>query len=146
LCYNTVHMETIENIDAEEQKISTSAKVGIVIGLIVLVSAVVGVVYYLLQDSTPTARIRDIFIIFLGFELALIGASAILLLIQGARLVNLFQNEIKPVLEAANETMSTIRGTALFLSDSMVQPVIKINSLFASIRGGLNILKQAFGK
>jgi hypothetical protein len=139
-------METIENNGVEEQKISTSAKVGIIIGVIVLVSAVVGVVYYLLQETTPTARIRDVFIIFLGFELALIGFSAILLIIQGARLVNLFQNEIKPVLEAANETMSTIRGTALFLSDSMVQPVIKVNSIFASIRSGLNIVKQAFGK
>jgi len=139
-------METIENYDAEEQTISTSAKIGIVIGLIVLVAAVVGVVYYLLLDTTPTARIRDIFVIFLGFELALIGFSAVLLLIQAARLVNLFQNEIKPVAEAANETMSTIRGTALFLSDSVVQPAIKINSFFASIRSGLNVIKQTFGK
>ena len=54
------------------------------------------------------------------------------------------QNEIKPVLDAANETMSTIRGTALFLSDSVVQPAIKINTFFTTIRNGLEVLRKAF--
>jgi hypothetical protein len=139
-------METIENHDLEEPVLSTSTKVWIGVGIAVLIAAVGGVVYYLLQETTPTARIRDVFVIFLGFELVLIGFSAILLIIQGARLFNLFQNEIKPVLEAANETMSTIRGTALFLSDSMVQPAIKINSFFTSIRSSLEILKKTLGK
>ena len=64
----------------------------------------------------------------------------ILLIIQTARLINLFQNEIKPLLEAANETMGTLRGTAIFLGDSVVQPVIKANSYLAGFRRILDLL------
>ena len=138
-------MEVIPDQTHEKQTISTGAKFGIGLGLLVVLAAVVGAVYYLLLETSPTARIRDIFVIFLGFELVIIGFSAVLLIIQSARLFNMFQNEIKPVLDAANETMSTIRGTALFLSDSMVQPAIKISSFFTSIRKGLDVLKTYFG-
>ena len=50
--------------------------------------------------------IRDIFVILLGFELFVIGITTVLLIFQTARLINMFQHEIKPVLEAANESMS----------------------------------------
>ena len=137
-------MEIVTENNQEETQITTQAKVGIGIGILVLLAAVGGIVFYLLQETTPTARIRDIFIIFLGFELLVIGFTAVLLIIQAARLFNMFQNEIKPVLDAANETLSTIRGTALFLSDSVVQPAIKINTFFTTIRNGLDVLKKAF--
>ena len=139
-------MEVISDQTQEESQLSTGAKWGIGIAAVVLLSAVVGAVNYLLLKTSPTARIRDIFVIFLGFELVIIGFSAILLIIQSARLFNMFQNEIKPVLDAANETMSTIRGTALFLSDTMAQPAIKINSFFTTIRSGLDLFKNTFGK
>ena len=139
-------MEVISDQTQEESQLSTGAKWGIGIAAVVLLAAVVGAVYYLRLDTSPTARIRDIFVIFLGFELVIIGFSAILLIIQSARLFNMFQNEIKPVLDAANETMSTIRGTALFLSDTMAQPAIKINSFFTTIRSGLDLFKNTFGK
>ena len=58
----------------------------------------------------------------------------------------MFQHEIKPVLEAANETMSTLRGTAIFMSDAFVQPVIKLNSQFASIRQALEMLRKLVKK
>lgn len=137
-------MEIINDNNQEDAQITTGTKVGIGIGVLVLLAIIGGIVYFLLQDSTPTARIRDIFVIFLGFELLVIGFTMILLMVQAARLFNMFQNEIKPVLEAANETMSTIRGTALFLSDSVVQPAIKINSFFSTIRDGWEVMKKAF--
>ena len=139
-------MEVISDQTQEESLLSPGAKWGIGIAAVVLLAAVVGAVYYLLLEASPTARIRDVFVIFLGFELVIIGFCAILLIIQSARLFNMFQNEIKPVLDAANETMSTIRGTALFLSDTMAQPAIKINSFFTTIRSGLDLFKKAFGK
>jgi hypothetical protein len=137
-------MDVITENNQEETQITTQAKVGIGSGIVALLAIVGGVVYYLLQETTPTARIRDMFVIFLGFELLVIGFAAVLLIIQAARLINMFQNEIRPVLDAANETMSTIRGTAIFLSDSVVQPAIKINSFFTVIRDGFEVLKKAF--
>lgn len=111
-----------------------------ILGLIVL-AILVGGVIFLLNPQTPTARIRDMMIILMSLELLVIGVAAILLIVQFARLINLFQNEIKPVLQAANETMNTIRGTTVFLSDSFVQPVVKINSYLAAFKRFMDLLK-----
>jgi len=128
----------ITETDSQEE-LSSGAKAGIILGAIVLLAAIIGSVIFLLNYE-KTDVIRDIFVIFLGFELILAGVAAVLLIVQTARLINMFQHEIKPVLDAANETMSTIRGTAVFVSDSMVQPVIKLNSYFASIKKFLELL------
>lgn len=111
-----------------------------IIGIVILVLFVGGIIF-LLNPETPTAKIRDLMIILMSLELLLLGISAILLIVQLARLINLFQNEIKPVLQAANETMNTIRGTTVFLSDSFVQPVVKINSYLAALKRFMDLLK-----
>lgn len=126
---------------SEEEKTSTGAKIGIIVGAVVLVALLVGAIIFLL-NSEKTPVIRDIFVILLGVELFVIGITAVLLLFQTARLINMFQHEIKPVLESANETMATLRGTAIFLSETMVEPVIKVNSYFASIIKALDMLKK----
>lgn len=140
---NSIQIAGLEDI--EENEPDTKTKVALILGGIVLLALFIGAVYFLLV-SDKTATIRDIFIILLGFELALIGIASILLIIQTARLINMFQHEIKPVLDAANETMSTLRGTAIFMSDAFVQPVIKLNSQFASIRKALDMLSKLFKK
>ncbi|MDH5508697.1 MAG: hypothetical protein OEZ02_15855, partial [Anaerolineae bacterium] len=97
-------------------------------------------VYWLLQPETPTATIRDILMIGMALELLVLGVAAIVLIVQIARLVNLVNNEVKPVLESANETMNTLRGTATFLGDNLVKPVFKANTYIAAIRRVLNLL------
>ena len=132
--------------EEEEKEPGNQSKDGIMIGGVVLLGLFVTAIYFLVKFPDTTTNIRDIFIIFLGFELAVIGIASILLAIQTARLVNMFQHEIKPVLDAANETMSTLRGTAIFMSDSFAQPVIKLNSQFASIRQAVEILRKLVKK
>ena len=126
---------------SEEDKPSSGQKAGIIIGAIVLVAAFVAAIIFLL-NSEKTPVIRDIFVILLGFELFVIGITAVLLLFQTVRLINMFQHEIKPVLEAANETMNTLRGTAVFMSDAFVEPVIKFNGYLASVKQALSMLKN----
>ena len=93
-------------------------------GLLVLF---IGLVIFLLQPSTPTARIRDIFLIFLALEVFLIGIGLLVLVVQLAVLINLIQNEIRPILESTQQTVQTVRGTTQFLSDHLVEPVLKLN-------------------
>lgn len=127
--------------EAEEETLSTGAKVGLVVGFIAVIALIVwGVIFLLNSPKTPV--IRDIFIIALGIELFIIGVTAVLLIFQTTRLVNMFQHEIKPVLDMANETMSTIRGTAIFMSDTLVEPVLKFNGTIASIKKALDMLKN----
>lgn len=98
-------------------------------------------VYALLLPGTPTARIRDIFIIILALESLVIGVALIVLLVQLALLINLIQNEIRPILESTSETVNTLRGTAEFLGENVVQPVIKLNSYLAGLQRILDLLR-----
>jgi hypothetical protein len=106
----------------------------IVLGGLVFVALVVLAVFGLMQSGEQTAKIRDIFIIFMAFESLVIGAALIILVIQVASLINLLQNEVKPILDATNETVNTLRGTTTFLSENLVEPVIKLNSYLAGLR------------
>ena len=134
-------IQIVGNEVDEEESLSSSAKVGLVVGGIVLLALIIGGVIFLL-NSEKTPVIRDIFIIALGLELFIIGVTTVLLIFQTSKLINMFQHEIKPVLDMANETMSTIRGTAIFMSDTLVEPVIKFNSTIASIKKALEMLKN----
>jgi hypothetical protein len=100
--------------------------------LLVLVLAVLAVIW-MSYNPAATAVIRDIFIIFLAVESLFIGLALTILMIQLARLTNLLQHEIKPILENTNETVNTVRSTAIFVSENLVDPVMKLNGYIAAI-------------
>jgi heme/copper-type cytochrome/quinol oxidase subunit 2 len=111
------------------------------IAVVVLIVALLGVaIYFLLQPDTPTDKIRDVFIIVVALETLVIGVALIVLIIQLASLINLIQNEIRPILNATNETVNTLRGTAEFLGENVVEPVIKLNGYLAGLRRMLELL------
>jgi membrane protein implicated in regulation of membrane protease activity len=109
----------------------------ITIGVILVLAILITALVFLLHPNTDAeyvARIRDVFIIIMALETLLVGVVLVVLIIQMARLTNLLQNEIKPILESTNETISTLRGTSQFLSDNLVEPVLKINEYSAGIQ------------
>lgn len=110
----------------------------IIIGVL-LIAAITFSTYWLLSNADKTSTIRDIFIIFLGFEFLLIGIALIILIIQLSRLINLLQNEVKPILDSTNETVNTLRGTTAFLSNNLVEPVMKLNEYIAGFQRLLQI-------
>jgi ABC-type dipeptide/oligopeptide/nickel transport system permease component len=113
----------------------------VVIALAVLfLAGIIVAVWALLQPGTPTERIRDIFIILMAFESLVIGAALIILIVQVASLINLLQNEVRPILEATNETVHTLRGTTAFLSENVVAPVIKLNGYMAGLQRMLELI------
>jgi hypothetical protein len=78
--------------------------------------------------------LRDAAIIFVAFETLIIGVLLIVLTLQIQSLTVLLRDEIKPMLEAANETMATVRGTTQFVSHSVVSPVMKWSGYLAGLR------------
>jgi ABC-type dipeptide/oligopeptide/nickel transport system permease component len=124
---------------ARERQTNTIIAVGIVVVIVILVGLGLAV-YALLQPGTPTDRIRDIFIIIVSLETLVIGVALVVLLIQLASLINLLQNEVRPIIQATNETINTLRGTAEFLGESVVEPVIKLNGYLASIQRVLELM------
>ena len=83
----------------------------------------------LFRSSTLiSATIRDIAIIIIAVETIVIGALLGILIWQVWRLVRLLQNEIKPIIQNTQETVNTVKGTATFMSDNVVNPVMKTSS------------------
>jgi hypothetical protein len=117
-----------------------------VLAILIIIALLVIAVRYLLLPGSPTDRIRDVFIIFMALESLLLGLVLVVLIVQLARLINLLQNEIKPILDSTNETVSTLRGTTAFLSDNLVEPVIKMNEYSAGIKQALKLVGLARGK
>ena len=114
----------------------TIAGIGAVILLILLGVAI----YFLLQPATPTDKIRDVFIIVVALESLVIGVALIVLVTQLASLINLLQNEVRPILKATSETVNNLRGTAEFLGENVVEPVVKLNSYLAGLTRMLELM------
>jgi len=113
----------------------------LIAGVVLFLGLIIVAVYFLMQPATPTDKIRDVFIIFMALESLVIGVALVILMVQLATLINLLQNEIKPILDSTNETVNTIRGTATFLSDNLTEPVIKLNEYLAGIKRLLEIFR-----
>lgn len=138
-------MSVVEAVRQEEPPTEMSAdqKRGIIIAVIVLLVllALIGVsIWFLLQPTTDTARIRDVFIIIMALVSMLTAVTLVILMIQLARLIVLLQNEIKPILDSTNEAVSSLRGTTIFLSDNLVEPVIKLNEYLAGLSTLVGVL------
>jgi len=125
---------------SEQLRRQRSILIGVIVGAVVLLAILVVSFYYLFQPQTDTAKIRDVFIIFMALESLLLGLVLVVLIIQLARLINLLQNEIRPILDSTNETVNTLRGTTIFLSENVVEPVIKMNEYSAGILQALTVL------
>ncbi len=116
--------------------------VGIIIAAVVIIGLLIfGLVMLLSADAATTGEIRDIFIIFMALESLVLGVALVVLIVQLATLINLLQNDIKPILKSTNETVSTLRGTAAFISNNITEPVIKLNEYLAGLKKFLDILR-----
>ena len=133
-------LPTAQDVDMEIERRNRRITWAIVGFLVVFLALVALAVYFLMQDAGRTETIRDIFIIFLALEALVIGAAMVVLIIQLASLTNLLQNEIKPILDATNETIATLRGTTQFLSENLVEPVMKLNSYLAGLQRMLEMI------
>jgi hypothetical protein len=123
-----------------EQKSNRGLVIGIVVGALVLL-VLIGLGAWALVNNPPlAATLRDIFIIALALESVIIGLVLLLLVLQITRLINLLQDEIKPILESTNQTVSTLRGTTTFMSEKVVEPVVKLSSYVAGTRRAVEIL------
>lgn len=119
--------------------------IGAIIGVMVLFISTIISIIWLAQPSTDTARVRDIFIIFMALSSLLTTVVLIILIIQLARLLNLLQNELGPILDSLNIMISNLRGTTVFISENLSEPVIKMNEYlagFSQLLGALGLMRK----
>ena len=127
-------VESFSEMDSEPTKSKSKLWIIILCAVILLGLIVTGIFFLTQAGPSATSQVRDIFIIFLTLESFVIGVALVILVVQVSTLVNLVQNEIKPILKSTTETVNTLKGTTQFLSQNLVDPVIKVNSYTAGIR------------
>lgn len=101
--------------------------------VLLLVLAVVGAVISVERFGPIIEIIRDIMLILLALEAALIILALVILIAQVARLVNLLQNEVKPVLQNTQQTVQHAKGTVEFMGKNLSEPVVKTNAFFTGV-------------
>jgi hypothetical protein len=122
--------------ERKQKQMMTAAIAGLVVFLALLILAV----YALMLPGTPTDKIRDVFIIVVALETLVIGVALIVLIIQLASLINLLQNEVRPILAATSETVNTLRGTVEFLGEEVIEPVMQLSGYLAGLKRMLELL------
>jgi hypothetical protein len=127
--------------DVEARKGRSIAKtIGIAL-IVIAIAALIGLGIYGMVTNPPlTAVLRDVFIIVLALVTIVIGLFLAILIFQLQSLIALLRDEIKPILESANQTASTVRGTTTFVSDAVVTPVIQAASYAAAVRQTIKTL------
>ncbi|MGE5138189.1 MAG: hypothetical protein ACM3JD_01895 [Rudaea sp.] len=84
--------------------------------------------------------IRDIAIIVLAVETIVIGIFLLILVLEIRNLAKMLNNEIKPILESADETVRTVRGTTTFVSENVITPVVRVSSFTTGVATALRII------
>lgn len=104
--------------------------------------------YHTAPQPSPGAVVvsllRDAAIIMVAFEALIIGVLLIILTLQVQALVSLLRDEIRPMLQSVNETVSTVRGTAQFMSHNIVTPTIRAAVFVAGVRRALKEVSDLF--
>lgn len=84
--------------------------------------------------------IRDLAIVLLAVESLVVGIALIILILEVRNLARLLRDEIKPILNSADETVRTVRGTTTFVSDNLITPVVRVSSFATGVAEALRIL------
>ena len=109
----------------QESNPKTGCRLPAIIGitLVLMFVTITVLLVMLVRNPELTQLIRDIMIIALAIEGLFIGIAIILAIFQITKFIRLLQDEIKPILEQANETLSTVRSTAGMVNENLTGPV-----------------------
>lgn len=88
------------------------------------------------------AVVRDLAIILLAVESLVVGVVLIVLVWEVRNLAKLLREEIKPILESADETARTVRGTTVFVSENLVHPMVRASGFASGVMQALRILAR----
>lgn len=140
------------DVQPEGSHQARNALIAIIVAIVLLTAGLVVVAALLAahaETAGPSVRvIRDLLIIVMALEMVVIGAAFVVLLVQVARFINLINNELQPLITATSDTVNTVRGTAVFLSKNLAEPIIAANSALrgvAKVIGDADAIRKAAG-
>ncbi|NDJ33186.1 MAG: hypothetical protein GYB64_00830 [Chloroflexi bacterium] len=136
----TPSRSTGQSDEEQTQRILTIIGIALAVFLIGLI--VVGVLLAVNAETWgPRVEVvRDYLVVLLSLLLVVIGVAMVVMIVQIARLVLLLNSELTPLIESTSETVNAVRGTAVFLSKYLTDPVIKANAWAAGLASVLSDL------
>jgi hypothetical protein len=90
--------------------------------------------------SGIVATVRDVAIIFLALESIVIGIILLILVWEIRNLAKMLREDIKPILQSADETARTVRGTTTFVSENFVTPLVRVSSFTSGVVEAIRIV------
>jgi hypothetical protein len=123
--------------------LGSSRKPAIIAGIVTLVilAVLIGFGVYLGFHPPLAAVLRDIFIIFLGVVMMIIGllmviavVAIIYVALKMYDLTQFVENELRPVLRRADDAVRTVHSRTVFISDTAVKPVIEVMSYASAVK------------
>ncbi len=114
--------------------------IGIIVVLVLAILFILGVAWVAQNHAETVAALRNVMIIALALMSCIFGIVLLIMFVVVVRLVNMLEFEIRPILEKTNETLGTVQGTTIFVSENVVRPVTRASSNIAGIRRGLSAL------
>ena len=85
-------------------------------------------------------EVRDIIIILLAIESLIIGGVTLFLLYQVIMLVTLLREELIPLIQSAQETVNSARGTTVYVSRKIIVPSVKAATTVARLQTMARVL------
>ena len=126
---------SISNTQSAEENSKKYLIIAIIVGIIVIGLVVLATIFLIKpENSAMTEQLRDVFIIFMALTSLILGIALVVLITQLAVLINLLQNEIRPILDSTTETVNTLKGTTQFISNNLSEPIIKLNEYLAMLK------------
>ncbi len=123
--------EPITTTRAEKRSRRTTTLIGLVVAAILIL--IIGS-FVLMISAGVTGTVRDVIIILLALESLVVVTLMLVLVYQVTLLVKMLREEIKPLIESAQETAASARGTTTFVSKKIVTPTVSIASTLAGVR------------
>ena len=124
------------------------AIVAAVVALVVLAALILAGIY-LFRHPPTAAVIRDICIILLGIQsifISLLAVAMLVILIYVALkmydLTQFVQDELRPILNRADDVVRTVHSRTVFISDTAVKPVVEVMSMTAAVK---SVFRSLFG-
>ncbi len=103
-------------------------------GAILVLALLITAIVLMAKFPATTVVIRDIAIVFVAVTTFFIGIAMLVLIVQIQALIQVLQEEVRPLLASVNDTASTVRGTTEFVSENLVSPLIKAAGFTAAMR------------
>ncbi len=88
------------------------------------------------------ATARDIAIIIVAIMALVDGIFLAILVWEIWQLIRLLRKEVMPIIDSADETVRTVRGTTTFVSETFVTPLVRVSSFAAGVSQALRILAR----